>query len=189
MTGGCAPRSASRSAPRTGCGAASSLRSAARSCSRPTPSTGWPGSPSWSRPRSPARRHGWSCALSPRNRPRFAGWRPPWRGGLRLRKCSPRSPRRPDRSSPARNSRWSAAMTPPTSRRSWEGGRGQAAGSPTFCPVWADGPSARSCLSAMSPHGSIILLVKTAVPPWARRKTAYAAPSAHRSAWRAGRGD
>jgi GAF domain-containing protein len=64
-----------------------------------------------------------------------------------------------------------------------------AAGSPTFCHVWADGPSARSCSSAMRPHGSITLLVMTAVPPWAPRKTAYAAPSAHRSASRAGRGD
>ena len=50
---------ACRSASRAGCGASSSVRPGASRCRR-TPRRGWPGSPSWSPPRSP----------TPRRRPR-----------------------------------------------------------------------------------------------------------------------
>ena len=40
------------------------------------PRPGWPGSPSWPRPRSRTPRRAWSCAVSPRSRPRCGGWRP-----------------------------------------------------------------------------------------------------------------
>ena len=44
---------------------------------------GWPGSPSWPRPRSPTPRPARSCAGSPRSRRRCGGWRCWWPGRRR----------------------------------------------------------------------------------------------------------